>query len=158
MNLTFDEAVRIRLATAELTETTDRLDAASPLVTRSTLYNWYGTILDDVVERFARGDMRVCPHLGPGPGIRAMFCTYRIGRPLHLACKRCVLDSRDPRSSAARFTRISPIEQMTCDRCNTYTQDLPSMGLPLGPLLLVVGLCRPCAGEVKAAPPAESSG
>lgn len=137
----FAESVRLRVATADQLHTLRRIAERNPRARTVTPHPWYQSLGMDLIRRIADRTASVCPHVGPGRPIVPMYALVRPG-PMEVQCRDCWV--ADP-------PRLSPVEETTCDRCSVYTKDGLVCGmLPVGPLLLMFGVCTPCATELGA--------
>lgn len=131
---TFQESVALRVATADQQHTMRRMrtELGQP-------HPWYQSLAMDVVRRVADRTASLCPHLGPRAGVRPMYALYTPG-PMAIECKACMV---------ARRRRFSPVDEATCDRCSVYTRDgVYGAAIPVGPLLIIFGVCEPCSTEL----------
>lgn len=138
--LTFDEAVRLRLAVADQKQFIARLTALELNGGRmADPHPWYTTLGQTVLRRVSEGTARLCPHLGPGRGVGPMYTVMQAG-PMRIRCSTCWSDNTQP---------LDPVDGMICDRCGTYAQRIVGGALPLGPLMIIFGLCSTCDDELE---------
>lgn len=92
---------------------------------------WLVDRITDMATHFVTG-MRRCPHL-KGPSV----AIYYVWEPGVLRCPAC----------AGARTRLSLVDDGTCDRCQRYAHTVTPGVVAVGPILLHYGLCRRCATE-----------
>lgn len=161
--LTFDQAVRLRLAAAEQQTLVTQLAAAAPDRTAQGTPNaWYRNLALHAVLGLFDGSSRPCPHLGRArdrAGFGPMYCVYRpqptCGGPEHAPSEPMEIQCRD--CFMADPPHLSPAEELSCDRCRIYARGLVSGLLPVGPLALIFGVCAGCAGELGVSMPTEGA-
>lgn len=143
--LSFNDAVRLQVAVADQQHTLRRVAALTPGRTvTSAPGSWFATVAVDLLRGMATGRVRLCPHLGPQRGFGPMFCQLQ-DNP-EVMCKDCL---------ASQPHRLSPVEEFTCDRCKVYARGLITGALPVGPLLLMFGVCGTCSAELGISVPDE---
>lgn len=138
--LTFKERVDLRIAAADQQHLAMRMltafGAAGSLAPRD--HPWVVGLGEQVLTQIADRRAALCPHLG-SRGLEPMHGEFRAGR-VHIWCRPCL---------HSRRTAADPVDDFTCDRCSTYTRRGLVLGvLPIGPLLLSFGVCRPCGAEL----------
>lgn len=142
--LSFRESVEVHVAAADQRLTLDRVAALTP--TKSTIgapHEWYRTIGIRIMTGLGSKTIRLCPHIGPGRRIGPMFCMLQANPEIQ--CRDCFV--ADP-------PQLDPVENYSCDRCSVYARGLISGALPVGPLMVVFGVCKTCSTELGIAPPA----
>jgi len=135
--LTFDDAVRIRLVSAEQQKNAERIVSLASTTGRggrSLPHPWYQTLGETVLRRLFDRTARLCPHIGPDYGVGPMFTVMQTDT-MHIQCQTCWTVNK---------VHLEPAEDMTCDRCQTYAHALAAGVLPIGPLLVIFGLCEAC--------------
>lgn len=137
--LTYRERVELRVAAADQIQRVQDM-AALPGVSMAMAegrHPWFVHIGETVLQKLTSADgVHLCPHIGrrPEPIFAVMGQT-----PLRFECRLCF----------ASRPRLTPIEDSTCDRCSTYTRSgLYNGVVPIGPLMVLFGLCDPCAADV----------
>nr|WP_221382781.1 hypothetical protein [Actinoplanes polyasparticus] len=139
--LTFDEAVQLRVAVADQQHTVRRLAAHTHGHQVAARDPWFVSLGVTVLGQLVSGRARLCPHVGPGRGFGPMYTQMgQAGRPLLVSCRDCFADR----------PRFGPVDDNTCDRCSVYARGgLVGGALPIGPMLLLFGVCGSCAGELE---------
>ncbi|MFI6522189.1 hypothetical protein ACIBF1_42035 [Spirillospora sp. NPDC050679] len=100
---------------------------AQPAVTGDP---WLRERLTGLLLALVTGTAKLCPHLTRAPAV----AHAALWAPGHLVCTRCI-----PR------LHPDPAEDHTCDRCRRPADAIGSAALHAGPLVIVFGLCPPCA-------------
>lgn len=133
--LTFGESVALRVAAADQQHTMGRLAALGCLPAPGP-HPWFRGLGEEVLRRLADRTASPCPHFRRGR-LAPMYAV--LARPrMHVQCRSCFM-VRKP---------LNPVDDLTCDRCAVYARGLVSGALPIGPLLLIFGVCRPCGTEL----------
>lgn len=139
------ERSTLRAAVADQKHTLQRMvtgfgpDASTALGVHPWINDTRAKVLAGIITR----SIRLCPHLGPGRKTVPMFL-HLGASPRIVRCKLCLLRDQP---------RFGPADDMTCDRCSVYSRAGLVLGsLPIGPLLVHFGVCRPCATEMSMVP------
>ncbi|MGI5164473.1 hypothetical protein ACQEU3_08980 [Spirillospora sp. CA-253888] len=91
---------------------------------------WLREHLAALLLALVTGTAELCPHLTAAPAV-AHAALWAPGR---LVCTGCL-----------PALRPDPAEDHTCDRCRRPADAIGSAALHAGPLVIVFGLCPPCA-------------
>ncbi|WP_067825894.1 hypothetical protein [Actinomadura kijaniata] len=117
-----------------VTEMTTRA-GAQPAVTTDP---WLGEQLAALLLALLDGTAQMCPHLTVHAPAVVHAALWAPGR---LVCGGCI-PSLHP----------TPAEDRICDRCRHTPDAIHSAAFQAGPLVVVMGLCPPCIGQINATP------
>ena len=136
--LDFRAAVELIIATADQQQAMTRLAEQVPGRRMDAHDPWFHRTGLDVLGQLVSGAAALCPHLGPGRGFGPMYAQLG-GKPLRIDCRLCL----------AVRPKLSPVDDNTCDRCSVYARGgLVGGAIPIGPLMLLFGVCGTCAGAL----------
>lgn len=140
--ITNGDLVALRVAIAEQEHIIHRMAAqAGPGGSLANArHPWFASITQQVILGIADHSVDLCPHVGPFKGGLGPMYAMLGAKPLRLQCRLCLVTHRQ---------RLGLVDDFTCDRCSVYTRSGLVLGaLPIGPLLLHFGVCRPCGTEL----------
>jgi hypothetical protein len=146
--LTFGEAVEIRVASADQRHLLDRVATFGVGHRVDSRNPWFRELGMRVLGQLISGEARLCRHIGPGRGFGPMYTTMA-GKPLRVYCRACFTHARP---------RLDPIDDNSCDRCSVYAKGgvFGSM-LPVGPLMILFGVCGTCSVDLELRPAGEAA-